>query len=1106
MLHLEEVRKTYHTGTFTQAALDGVSVTFRDNEFVAILGPSGSGKTTMLNVVGGLDHCDSGDLVIDDVSTQQYSDRDWDTYRNNRIGFVFQNYNLIPHQTVLANVELALTLSGVSKADRTQRAKIALEQVDLGEHLHKKPNQLSGGQMQRVAIARALINDPEILLADEPTGALDSKTGVHVMNLLADIAQERLVIMVTHNPELAEEYATRTISLRDGRVVGDTDPYTPPRTARTAKKARRTSMSFLTAIALSFKNLMTKKGRTLMTSFAGSIGIVGIATILALANGVNAYIRGVEEDTLSLYPLQIQTQGIDMASMLTAGQDLQDVIDNEWDSDVHEVKVLGRMLSEVSSNDLKSLKKYLDSEEAGIDQHVRSIQYNYNVTPQIFHPDVTDTIRQVNPNTMFSSLGFGGDSSSAIMSMGMTANVFGSLPEDMNLVTDSYEVLAGHWPSSPGELVLVTTNSGGISDFVLYAMGLRDPAELEQMLQDMAENKTVSPPKERLNLSYSDILDVTFKQVNAARFYEYDPSYNVWSDRSKDDSWMRYAVTSGNTLRVVGVVTAGEDASGAMLRPGLYYPMSLVYQLMDQASKSDIVIDQLKNPDVNVFSGKTFDEEAENPGMGDFDFSTLLDIDTDSLASMFDFDFSGLSIPANPSMGSMDMSSMSGSMPQVPPPDLGAMLSGMSIEISEDALADLLTQTVGDYLRDTLGSGTPGLPQLPQAPGLTPTNSPTAQPAPSPEPTSEPTPSGEPSQGGEPTSEPTQVPTQLPTEIPTTIPTDLPTEIPTTAPSLPGDIGGSFAAWFNQPQNQAVFMGRLMNAINTDQLEAQASQALAGYMQSTMEMMVSAMMGNLSTQLGAAMQSTMTQIVSQLSSAMSIDPQQFADIFQFNSDPEQFTSLLMSMMSRQRHTLDSNLQSLGYATLDNPYSIDIYPNDFAAKQAVIDSLDAYNERMKVEDEDKVITFTDIVGTLMTSVTDIIDKISAVLVAFVSISLVVSSIMIGVITYISVLERRKEIGILRALGASKRDIGNVFNAETLIVGFVAGVMGVLITLGIILIANPIVYALTDVDRIARLPFNAAMILIGVSMLLTFLAGLIPSSAASRKDPVEALRSE
>ncbi|MCL1839325.1 MAG: ABC transporter ATP-binding protein, partial [Propionibacteriaceae bacterium] len=525
VLHLSDVRKVYRTGAFTQAALDGVTLTFRDNEFVAILGPSGSGKTTLLNVIGGLDHADSGDLVIDQVSTQEYSDRDWDTYRNNRIGFVFQSYNLIPHQSVLANVELALTLSGVGRAERTQRAKAALEQVGLGEHVQKRPNQLSGGQMQRVAIARALINDPEILLADEPTGALDSSTGLHVMNMLKEIAKDRLVIMVTHNPELATEYATRIVSLKDGKVTDDTHPFSKDEDVREAKPARRASMSFLTAIALSFTNLMTKKGRTLMTSFAGSIGIIGIATILALANGVNAYIRSVEEDTLSLYPLSIQTQGINIAGMLanSTGGDSDD--SNSASprptprADAHETKMMSRMFSGVGTNDLKSLKAFLDSAESGIAQHVTSIQYEYSVTPQIFDADYTKP-RQINPNKVFSSLGMGGNSSSSLMSMGMSTDVFYSLPDDLELVKGQYNLVAGNWPQGSEECLLVLTGSGGISDFMLYAMGLRDPAELDEMIKELSENKPITVPSDSKEFTYQQLMDARFKVVPAASFYE----------------------------------------------------------------------------------------------------------------------------------------------------------------------------------------------------------------------------------------------------------------------------------------------------------------------------------------------------------------------------------------------------------------------------------------------------------------------------------------------------------------------------------------------------------------------------------------------------------
>jgi len=1117
VLHLDEVRKTYHTGSFTQSALDGLTVTFRDNEFVAVLGPSGSGKTTLLNIIGGLDHPDSGDLVIDQVSTREYSDRDWDSYRNNRIGFVFQSYNLIPHQTVLANVELALTLSGVSKAERTQRAYDALDQVGLTEHVEKLPSQLSGGQMQRVAIARALINDPEILLADEPTGALDSKTGVAVMNLLQGIAQDRLVIMVTHNPDLADEYATRIVSLSDGQVVDDTSPYTPTEDVRMAKSARRTSMSFLTAIALSFTNLMTKKGRTLVTSFAGSIGIIGIATILALANGVNGYIRSVEQDTLSLYPLSIQTQGIDLTSILSgaSGSNPSDT-STPVPGQAHEVKMLGQMFSHIGTNDLASLKTFLDSGQSGIAPFVNSIQYNYDVTPQIFAADTSKGARQVNPNAVFSSLGLNsGSSGSSLASMGISADVFSSLPDDMSLIDGQYDLVTGRWPQSYNDCLLILNSSGGVSDFVLYAMGLRNPDELTQMVQEMAQNKPITVPTDTKNFTYDQLMSASFKVVPATDFYQYDPTYQVWTDRSNDAAWMTDAVSHGEPLNIVGIAEANPSATATMLRPGLYYPASLITHLMNQATSSSIVKAQLANPGVNVFSGKTFAEEAQSSSLDNFDFSSLINVDQQALSQMFSVDMSGFT----PNLGGLDLSSLASSMPSIPPPDLTSLLSGLNLSIDPSALTSLLYQTLGDYLSYALGS------IYDNAPGssATPTQTGTASPSGSVSDTPTATPTGTPT--ATPTSShtatrwpahrpsnlqtflPSNLQTFLPTSLPTSLPSNLPTSLPSNMPTSPSQLVSSFTDWFSQPDVQTQFAKRLAQSLNVTQIEQQLSTALAKYLQQTMQTILSSMMSSLQTQLTVALKATMTQMTDQLSSAMNIDPSQISKLFTFNMDPGQLTGLLMSMMNNQANTEATNLRQLGYADPAVPYSIDIYPKDFASKQQVISILDDYNNRMTAAgNDDKVITYTDIVGTLMSSVTDIINKISAVLVAFVSISLVVSSIMIGVITYISVLERRKEIGILRALGASKRNIGNVFNAETLIVGFVAGLMGVLITVLLTVIANPIVYARTHVNNVAQLPLVAAFALIGVSMVLTLLAGLIPSSAASRRDPVEALRSE
>jgi len=1130
VLHLDDVRKTYHAGTFTQSALDGVTITFRDNEFVAILGPSGSGKTTLLNIVGGLDHADSGDLVIDQVSTSEYKDRDWDAYRNNRIGFVFQSYNLIPHQTVLANVELALTLSGVEPAERKRRARQALDQVGLSDHVNKLPNQLSGGQMQRVAIARALVNDPEIVLADEPTGALDSTTGTQVMGLLEDIAEDRLVIMVTHNPDLAEEYATRIVSLKDGQIVDDSDPFEAGNDLREAKPARRTSMSFLTAISLSFRNLLTKKGRTLMTSFAGSIGIVGIATILALANGVNAYIRNVEENTLSLYPLTISTQAIDLTSLMLGAKDTSTSSSTaSWPSgQAHEIPELTRMFSHIGTNDLASLKTFLDSPKSGITPYVNSVEYDYNVMPQIYAADTSQGVRQVNPNKVFSPLGAGSSDTSAFSSsfaMGMTANVFWPLPKETGLVHNQYILEAGRWPKAPTECVLVLTSSGGVSDFDLYAMGLRDPEELNKMVEALANGWPVPVPADtNRTYSYQQLMGVQFKVVPATAYYQYDPTYGVWTDKSGDETWMKSAIAAGEPLSIVGILKPDPSATATMLNPGLYYSADLIPHLMAQAAKSTIVRQQLAVPDVNVFSGKLFSDDSSN--LSDFDFSSMINVDPNAMSQLFNFDPSSMKIDTSAfDLSKLDMSSLSSSASglTLPPLDLAALLGNLNIQISPQALGDVLSQTLADYLSSAFAGGggqTPTVPpsQTPTAsstptatdtpPGTTtdsPTDTPTDTPSDTPTDVPTDTPTSTDTTPGLPTGLPTVLPTALPTWVPTGLPSNLPTSLPTNLNV--NDVATSFATWFAQPGVQATLMQRLAQVANIGDIQQQLTAALASYMQQAMTQMLTSMMKALGTQLQVAMTATMSKMMSQLSSALSVDPSQIAKLFSFNMDPEQLTTLLMSMMGNRANSMESNLTKLGYADPATPSSINIYPKDFAAKNQVLSILEGYNADMTATgQDDKVITYTDIVGALMTSVTDIISKISAVLVAFVSISLVVSSIMIGVITYISVLERRKEIGILRAMGASKRDIANVFNAETLIIGFVAGVMGVLITVGLTLIANPIISHLYAVKDIARLPVTAAVALIGISMLLTLVAGLMPSSAASRRDPVEALRSE
>lgn len=1090
MLQLLNICKSYTTADFTQTALDNVSVSFRDNEFVAILGPSGSGKTTLLNIVGGLDHYDSGNLIIDGISTEQYKDKDWDAYRNNRIGFVFQSYNLIPHQTVLSNVELALTLSGVSRAERHDRAVAALQKVGLGDHVNKKPSQLSGGQMQRVAIARALINDPEILLADEPTGALDSKTSVQIMDLLTEIANDRLVIMVTHNPELAEDYATRIVTLTDGVIRSDTDPYEP--TAEdmrvSEKPARRTKMSFLTALSLSFKNLMTKKGRTLMTAFAGSIGIIGIAAILSLANGVNNYIKSVEEETLSEYPLQIQSTGFDMTSMMLgaatgAGGNTGEA---EGDGDQDKVGVtemVTNMFSSIGSNDLASLKEYLDSGQSDIDQYTNAIEYTYNVAPQIYSSN-TDKLRQVNPDKSLSALGLGSTASSnSLMSMSMSTDVFYEMPSDPNLYESQYDVKAGHWPENHNEVVLVLTGNGNISDFMLYTLGLRDANEFDDMVKKFAAEEEVTAPDNIEQPTYDDILGITFKLVQATDYYVHDDEFNVWKDKTDDTDYMRNLVNNGEDVKIVGIVQPREDATATMLSSGINYPSTLTDYVIEQAASSTIVKDQLAHPDTNVFTDKPFGEEDDGEG---FDMQSLFTIDGDAIQAAFKFDESALT--SGLSGMSLDLSGLSLDMGSLPAFDGSSIaIDPSSIDMSNLVDFSDIKLDLGD-VQPTMDSAKMQAAMEDIMAGFNPWYANWAQ--------------EQVAQGKVPTMEDGAKAYLESEEVQKKI-----------ADAIMGSIDMKQATEALQTQLQQQLSAKMQQAVPAmaqaleSQLQASITTAMSSYMQNVLGAYMQQMQTALETQVSAAMQQSMNQIAANMSNAMSIDESTFANAFQMNMDENDLTELMMSMMGKEDASYDNNLKKLGYADFNKPSGIDIYPIDFESKEKVIGILDAYNDRMTADGEDdKVITYTDFVGTLMASVTDIVNMISYVLVAFVAISLVVSSIMIGVITYISVLERKKEIGILRSIGASKGDISRVFNAETIIVGFTAGVIGIGLTMLACIPANAIVYSLFDVANVASLPWQAAVILVAISVFLTFLAGLIPSSAASRKDPVEALRSE
>lgn len=1026
MLQVKNIYKEYKTGNLVQKALDGVSLNLRDNEFVAILGPSGSGKTTLLNIIGGLDRYDSGDMIINGISTKKYKDRDWDSYRNHTIGFVFQSYNLIPHQTVLSNVELALTISGISKAERKERAKKALEQVGLGNQGHKKPNQMSGGQMQRVAIARALINNPDILLADEPTGALDSETSVQVMELLKEVAKDRLVVMVTHNPELAKEYATRIVELRDGVIRSDSNKYVVKEDELEAPRHEnmgKSSMSFLTALSLSFNNLKIKKARTILTSFAGSIGIIGISLILSLSNGVNEYIKTIEEDTLSEYPLQIQSSGIDLTSMLV--EETQD--NNQKEDDEAKIQVaqmITNMFSKIGSNDLASLKTYLDQGNSGVDKYTNSIEYSYNAVPQIYSSN-TEKIRQVNPDKSFSALGLGSSTSSnSMMSMMMSTDVFYQMPSNSKLYEDQYDVKVGRWPKKYNECVLVLTGSGKISDLMLYTLGLRDYDELDEMIRQFASEEEVTTPDDIKSYDYDDVLGTKFKLVDSSNCYVYDETYGVYRDKTDDEAYMRELINNSEDLTIVGVVQPSDGASATMLNSGIGYPASLTTHVIEQASSSEIVKKQLADPNINVFTGQSFENEENEQK---FDMQSLFTVDTEMLKKAFTIDQNKLKI--DPS--GLDLSNISLDFNSLPAINMDNFFSNIKIEFSNDQFTSLMQTLVTDFQNYTTENNL----------------------------------------------------------------TD------------PEKITEYFRTYIQTSQAQSLIQKELTNILQESGLLAQFQNELQVQIQAAVRQYSETLMKSLQEQLSTEINKQMGQLATNMQNAISIDTNAFANAIKVNMNEEDLSELMISLMSKETTSYDNNLSKLQYAEFDKPSGINIYPKDFESKQEVINILDSYNERMEKIDDNKVITYTDYVGALMSSVTDIINMISYVLVAFVAISLVVSSIMIGVITYISVLERKKEIGILRAIGASKHNISQVFNAETFIIGLLAGLLGIGITLLLLIPGNMVIHHLAGNTSLnAALPIAGAIILIVLSVVLTLIGGLIPSKKAAQEDAVTALRSE
>ena len=927
MLTIQNLQKEYRTGTLIQKALDGVSLSFRENEFVAILGPSGSGKTTLLNMIGGLDRYDSGDLLIHGVSTKRYSDRDWDTYRNHTVGFVFQSYNLIPHQTLLANVELALTLNGVGRAERRQRALEALKRVGLADQAQKKPAQLSGGQMQRVAIARALVNRPAILLADEPTGALDTDTGKQVMELLKEMASDHLVIMVTHNPKLAKKYATRIVRLKDGQITKDTNPFEEDTPAGELQHLRKPSMSWATSLSLSLANLWSKKARTTLVAFAASIGIVGIALILSLSNGANAYIRRMEQDSLSQYPLQIMSSTFSMADSLAAFAQLRQDAAASADGLIHETQMMGGFMASTATNDLASLKRWLDSGYSGIENYTRGIMYSYGISPQIYL--LRDNgFRQVNPDQTLSSFGVRMDESlSGIMSNYGAAEVFRALPEDRDLYINDYELKAGHWPEKDTDCVIVLTSSGKIPDIMLYSMGLRDGDRLDAMIEGVVAGSSVDTSlTETRAYAPEDFLGITFTLLPACERFSYDDRLGIWTDCRDDESAMLSLLKSrGQEMRICGVVQAKAGASFGMLEMGIEYPARLIPRLMAEAAESPVVQAQRTEPEKDMLTGSAF---GKTPDTGFGFIKDLISIHPEKLGDAVSVRWQDLGL-------------------------LETEETRMTARRLVSILRELRRTGESPTLRSMIEAGLPLLMEL-----------------------------------------------------------------------------------------------------------------------------------------------------------IEVDEEKIGQAVSLDLEESRLQELLASRASAASASYAGNLLKFGCAEPEEPIMITFYPVDYAGKNDVIRILDAYNDVMKEEGHDeKVISYTDYVGALMSSVTTIIDVITYVLIAFVAVSLVVSSIMIGIITYISVLERKKEIGILRAMGASRRNVIQVFNAETFIIGLLAGAFGIGLTLLLQIPINYVIHTLTDQEGIrAFLPAGAGGILIVLCVFLTLTGGFIPARKAATQDPVEALRSE
>ena len=1023
MLEIRGVSKVYTTGGVRRAVLNKVSINFRVSEFAAILGPSGSGKTTLLNIIGGLDHYDSGNLIINEKSTKEFRDKDWDSYRNHRIGFVFQNYNLIPHQTVLQNVRLALTLSGISKRESLRRSKKVLKDVGLQDHMEKLPAQLSGGQMQRVAIARALVNDPDILLADEPTGALDSETSIQIMDLLKQIASNKLVIMVTHNPDLANKYATRIITLKDGQITSDSNPYdgkvkTDLNLAESKSKTKKTKMSFFTAAGLSLKNLMTKKTRTILVAMAGSIGIIGIALISAVSTGFQNYIDAIEEETLTSYPLALQKEAADISGILLSlsGNETGEELQNK----VRESQVLTSTLGNVSNNDLPSFIDYLNSHKDEIMNDIRLIEYQYNVDPLIYTEDATGAIAKMNPSNMFSALI---PESSLLRNYSTMTSVFRQF--DIDNLKNNTELLTGKYPEEYNELMIVLSDKNQISELLTYSLGFHDSGELNEIISKIMSGEKVSIKNQPLELSYDDLMNVDLRLVSPPDIYKYNTKYEVYEDMTSDKNYMRNVYDKAEKLKIVGVAVIDTEmmSSGS----GVAYLPSLISHIVDLTSQSEIVKKQLANPELDIFSNKKFGEEDNKLNL---EFSDLVSIDEAALSRAF-----GVNIDQNA---------------------ISAKTHEYIEAISNDITADI--SPVRDDLNNKLDEIKTGLMnrimEMIQSGDLTPTD-----------------------------LQDIEKMNQLIDDYMEDVDfSDFENEYYIPAESFQATFGGFV---------------KLSLTNQDDVLKQSVDTFSVAITEIIMKKEILTKVGELSTYLANS-----------FAGSFNVDKEAIIGAFKLNFSEEELSRVVSAMFTKTKTTLATNLTTLGYQDLSEPTTLSFYFWSFDGKTRFIEFLENYNQlNQSLGMDDKVIDYTDATGILMSSVKTIVDAVSYVLIAFVSISLVVSSIMIGVITYISVYERTKEIGILRAIGASKHNISSIFNAETFIIGLLSGLFGIGLSYILIPIINLILHHFTgDIPLSATLDPRTAVSLIILSVILTLIAGIIPSRSASKKDPVEALRSE